>query len=189
LNNGKSDRRRPSWCGHSARKAEQPGRTPGRAQCAASTWDQSKKSAQSNQQDLIGEVETNRQQKPARRKAALLQGEVKRGGNVVQQRNDWHLLELQYGLGNSFARGANVGTPFALAILLAVMRMVRFAARTLTARPGALLGGNRLAPACAIVRVMCAASHHKVESDRHSREDLKQPVHTTFPQCKIRYRQ
>lgn len=52
---------------------------------AASIMDQFNKSAQSNQQDLIGEMETNRQEKPARGEGVLLAANADQRKLVVGQ--------------------------------------------------------------------------------------------------------
>jgi len=59
---------------------------PGFPLRAASNPSQFNKSAQSNQQDLIGEMETNRQEKPARGEEVLLGENAQRRRNVVEHR-------------------------------------------------------------------------------------------------------
>jgi hypothetical protein len=153
---------------------------------AASSWGQFNKSAQSNQQDLIGKMEPNRQQKPARGEEVLLGENARRRRNVVEQRRDPCLAKLEYRRGNGVVRGANKRTLHASALVrpvmmvvgltLLVMRVPVAGRASVIPRP---LGRPRIACLGTIVRMMRAAPRDEVNHQNRGTQIVQQTGHTS----------
>jgi hypothetical protein len=149
------------------------------ATCAASSLGQFNKSAQSNQQDLIGEMETNRQEKPARGEGVLLAANADQRKLFIEQRYE----ECLEGQGERIADGAVRGNKrafFPLTVLRPVMRMVRALAGTLPVMRCITVSRGWAILAFAGVGMVRAAAHRKVNHQRRSDQDAAQPSHTTF---------
>ena len=157
---------------------------PTLAMRAASRPHQANKSAQSDQQDLIGEMETNRRQEPARGKEVLRGEDVQRNKRSVQQRSDKCLARLSERLGNGVIRGANKQTLYALALLMPLMMVLGFAffvMRVPLARRAAIIARlgrmPRIAGLRAIVGMMRAAPHHEVNHQNRGTQTMNQFGH------------
>lgn len=142
---------------------------PGFPLCAASNPSQFNESAQSNQQDLIGKMEPNRQQKPAGVQSVLLGENTQQHRIFVEYRRDMYQARLEQYLGDRVVRGANIRTLYTLTLVRPVMMVggltllamrVPVTRRTLIPHS---LGMSGIASLRAIVCMVHAAAHHEVD--------------------------
>lgn len=159
-------------------------RTPTSTTRAASSLRQFNKSAQSNQQDLIGKMEPNRQEKPARGEEVLLGENAQRRRNVVKYRREVCLARLEKRLGNGVVRAANKRTLYALALVRPVTMvggLILLVLRVPVARRASViphpLGMRRIACLGTIVRVVRAATHDEVNRKNHGTQTVQQTGH------------
>ena len=154
---------------------------------AAPSRGQFNKRAQSNQQDLIGQMETNRQQQPARGQGALLAADAGQRKPRIEQRGEECLERGNQRVTHHSVR-RNERAPFPLAVLRPVMRMVRSLTGALTVRGSVTVSRQWAIPAVAGVRMVRAAPHHQVNYQRRGDQDATQPGHKIFRLPRIRYR-
>lgn len=159
---------------------------PGFPLRAASNPSQFNKSAQSDQQDLIGEMETNRQQKPACVEEVLLGRHRRRRRNIVEQRRDLRLAKLENRLRNGVVRGANKHTLYALALVRPVMMVVGLTLlvmRVPVARRASVTARSFGMPSVGclgtIVPMMRAAPHNEVNHQNRGTQIVQQTGHTS----------
>ena len=161
--------------------------TPRPAMRAASSAGQFNKSVQSNQQDLIGEMETNRPQEPACGKEAPVGGVANQRRQVIGQRCRECLERRDKPITDCAVRGDH-GTLAPLAALRPMMRMADPSTGALTVRRRSPLSRDQAIPAVAGVRMVRAAAHHQVNHERRGAQDAAQPGHKIPCLPSIRYR-
>jgi len=181
LKNGKSYRHDALAYGHSTRQASKTRRTPRRAMRAVSSLGRFNESAQSNQQDLIGEMETNRQQEPACGKESLVGGVADQRRQVIQQRCGECLERRDKPITDCAVRGDNAALA-PLAVLRPMMRMTHPSTGALTIRRPSTLSRDRAIPAIAGVRMVRAAAHRQGElpTSQRSRCGTARPYNSLF---------
>ena len=174
-----------TWVSHMETRAACGAPRP--AMCAASSKGRFNESAQSNQQDLIGEMETNRQQKTARGLGMLLGADGHAGKLAIGQCCKGCLEGRDERTANC-AAWRNQGAFDTLAALCPVMRMIASALRALLVRRCVAVnwGGTKLA--LATVRMVRAAAPPSGElpASRCSGCETMRPYNSLFPP--IRYR-
>ena len=162
-----------------ARSASRP------AMRAASSKGQFNKSAQSNQQNLIGEMETNGHQETARGPESLQGADNHPGTLFIGQCCEGCLKRRNGRTGNCAARRSQ-GAFATLAVLCPVM--IAYALRASPVRRWlASCGGAILA--LAALRMVRTAAHHQVNYQRRDAQDAGQSGHATPYLPFIRYRQ
>jgi hypothetical protein len=146
---------------------------------AASNTGRLNVSEQSNQQDVIGEMETNRQQKMARR-LGMLQGADGRASELAIGRGSEGCLEEPEERTARCPAGENQRAFDTLAALGPVMRMIAAAPRALLAACCFTVDrrGMQLAPTT-VRMVRTTAAHRQVNCQRRNAQDVRQCAHTT----------
>jgi hypothetical protein len=169
-----------------------PGITAGDARSATQVQLAGKE--QSNQHDLIDQMQTNGRQQPSGGRKVPRRRKSQRGKRFVEQRRRRGLRKLEEKDVRAFAPGAQKGTLQPLAIVMPVMRMVR---RTflgmvrLAQRAGGATGRQRIAGIgqsrgmpkiggfIARVRMVCTAPDKKVRHEHRRSYDVYQSRHNT----------
>lgn len=154
---------------------------------AAPSAGQFNKSAPSNQQDLIGEMQTNRQQEPACGKETLPGGVANQRRQVIEQRRGECLERRDKPIPDCAVRGDN-GTLASLAVVRPMMGMVHPAPGALTIRRRSTLSRERAIHAVAGVRMVRTAAHREVSHKQRGGQDAKLPGHRTLCLPSIRHR-
>ena len=146
---------------------------------AASSTGRFNVSAQSDQQDVFGEMETNRQQKMARH-LRMLQGADGHVGQLAIGQCWKRNLEGPDVRTANCAAERNQGAFGTLAALRPVMRTIACALQPLIVSRCVAVnwGGTELA--LATVRMVRAAAHHQVNYQRRDAQDARQCAHKTF---------
>jgi len=162
--------------------------TLGPAMRAASNRDRFNEMAQSNQQDAIGEMETNGQQKTARDPGGLVQADCQpRKVRIGQYREG--CVALRTGRTADQATRRDEGAVAASALPGPVMRMIAATLRALRLKccvaVSCQAGMRVLEPVC----VTRAAAHHQVGHQQRDDQGAGQPGHEALPCLPgIRYR-
>lgn len=151
---------------------------PRRAMCAASSKGQFNENAQSNQQDLIGEMETNRQQKTARGLGMLLGADGHARKRAIGQCCN-RCLESRDERTADFAATRNQGAFGSLAAMCPVMRIIASARRALLMRNSVAVNWGVTKIALATVRMVRAVAHHQVDDKHCDAQDPRQCAHIT----------
>lgn len=147
-------------------------------------------SDQSNQQDLIGQVEADRQQKPARWEALLRRGASRRK-RVSQQQCERRLRRRGQRV-NDRATGRNHGAFGPLAILRPMMCVVCVLTTPILALPsrrGRFLGRRCLSLTVTCVRMVAATAHRQVDHQERGNRDAAQQNHAIPRLHDLHYRQ
>ena len=147
---------------------------------AASSKGRFNENAQSNQQELIGEMETDWQQKTARGLGMLLGADGHAGKLTIWQR-DKGCLEGRDDRTANCAAWRNQGAFDTLTAMCPMMRMIASALRALLVSRCVAVNWQGTKLALAIVRIVraTAAAHHQVNYQRRDAQDSRQCAHTT----------
>ena len=144
----------------------------------ASNRCQCNESAQSNQQDLIGEMETNGQQMPTHDPGLFVQADCQPREAGMGQCCEGCLTRQTEGATNHSARRGQ-GAFAALALPGPMMRMIASTFRALPLKCRVTMSCRAGILALAAVRIVRAAAHHQVNYQHRDAQDTGQPDHTT----------
>jgi hypothetical protein len=139
------------------------------------------RSAQSDQQDLIGEMKTNRQEQPARGPGVLLGAGAHPQRPVVEQRSDECVERRGERITDGAARGKE-GACGLVAVVQPVMRVARPNTRTVRALAIRMRSPpirRRITLAILGVPMVRAAAHHQVNHKTRGDHDAAQLGHAT----------